>query len=146
MLALRSLAAALVLLSAVGAEAASVEVRTLNTAPGGNFVFDPPIVRINVGDMVKFTATDMNHSVNSVRGGIPSAAAAFASRRSVDYWLEFTVPGIYAYECTSHRSLGMVGLVIVGNDLSNLAAVRRIDLGEQLANQRLTALLAQVDR
>ncbi|MSP20312.1 MAG: pseudoazurin [Alphaproteobacteria bacterium] len=142
--ALRSLAAAIVLFSAAATQAATFEVKEVNAGPGGNFVFDPGIVRINVGDVVKFIATDMNDSVNSIRGGIPAVAAGFASRRSVDYWLEFTVPGIYAYECTSHRSLGMVGLIIVGNDTSNLAAVQKLDLGAQLANQRLTALVAQI--
>ncbi len=144
--ALRSLAAASVLLAVGAAQAATVEIKELNNGPGGTFVYDPGIVRINVGDVVKFIATDPNHSVTSIRGGIPGTAAGFASRRSVDYGLEFTVPGIYAYECTSHRSLGMVGLIIVGNDTSNLAAVQKLDLGAQLANQRLTALVAQIAR
>ncbi|MBM3507667.1 MAG: pseudoazurin [Alphaproteobacteria bacterium] len=123
-----------------------VEVKQLNAGREGTFVFEPGIVRINIGDFVKFAATDRNHQVTSVRGGIPAKAAAFNSRRNEDYILEFTVPGIYVYECTSHRSLGMIGIVIVGNDTSNLADVKKVDLNVPLANQRLTALVAQIGR
>lgn len=133
-------------LAAGAASAAVVEVKQLNAGTGGTFVFEPGIVRIGVGDFVKFTATDRNHQVTSVRGGIPPSAAAFNSRRNEDYILEFSVPGIYVYECTSHRSLGMVGIIIVGNDTSNLNAVKQVDLNVPLANQRLTALVAQIAR
>jgi pseudoazurin len=139
-------AAVLTLAASSAASAAVVEVKQLNAGQGGTFVFEPGIIRINVGDFVKFTATDRNHQVTSVRGGIPTAAAAFSSRRNEDYILEFTVPGVYVYECTSHRSLGMVGLIVVGNDTSNLDAVKKVDLNVPLANQRLTALIAQVGR
>ena len=128
------------------ASAAVVEVKQSNAGTDGTFVFEPGIVRIAVGDFVKFTAADRNHQVTSVRGGIPIAAAAFNSRRSEDYILEFTVPGIYVYECTSHRGLGMVGIIVVGNDTSNLNAVKQVDLSVPLANQRLTALVAQIGR
>jgi hypothetical protein len=40
----------------------------------------------------------------------------------------------------------MVGLIVVGNDTSNLDAVKKVDLNVPLANQRLTALIAQVGR
>ena len=35
----------------------------------------------------------------------------------------FSVPGIYTYKCTPHLSTGMVGVVVVGNDLSNMDQV-----------------------
>lgn len=139
---------AVVLALAVGtgaANAAEHEVKQLNSGAGGAFVFEPTILRIAVGDTVKFLATDRNHQVTTIRGGVPGQAQPFNSRRSEDFTFTFTVPGVYAYECTSHRSLGMVGLIVVGGDTSNLAAVKRIDLGAALANQRLAALTAQVE-
>jgi pseudoazurin len=133
-------------LAAGFAGAAEHEVRELNTGPGGAFVFEPMILRIAVGDTVKFLATDRNHQVTTIRGGLPGEAAAFNSRRNEDFAFTFTVPGVYAYECTSHRSLGMVGLIVVGADTSNLAAVKALDLGATLANQRLAALVAQAEQ
>ena len=36
------------------------------------------------------------------------------------------IPGIYAYWCTPHKSLGMIGFVIVGDDLANLDSIKSI--------------------
>ncbi|WP_254170506.1 plastocyanin/azurin family copper-binding protein [Roseibium polysiphoniae] len=38
----------------------------------------------------------------------------------------FDVPGIYGHICLPHYEWGMVGLIVVGNDLSNLKAVKKI--------------------
>ena len=40
---------------------------------------------------------------------------------------EFTIPGIYAYWCTPHKSLGMIGFVVVGNNKSNLEMIKNIN-------------------
>ena len=37
-----------------------------------------------------------------------------------------TIPGIYAYWCTPHKSMGMIGFVIVGDDLSNLESIKKV--------------------
>lgn len=36
------------------------------------------------------------------------------------------MPGIYAYWCTPHKSLGMIGFVIVGDDKHNLEQIKKI--------------------
>ena len=36
------------------------------------------------------------------------------------------MPGIYAYNCTPHYGLGMIGFVVVGDDTSNLEAIEKI--------------------
>jgi pseudoazurin len=126
------------------AHAEDYRVGELNAGPGGAFVFDPAIVRLAVGDTVTFVAVDQFHQVTTVIGGIPAGAEPFRSERNMDYTQAFTVPGIYVYECTSHRSLGMVGIVIVGDDVSNLDAVRGLDLGAPLANERLAAMVAEI--
>ena len=33
---------------------------------------------------------------------------------------------IYAYWCTPHKGMGMIGFVVVGNDKSNLEAIKKI--------------------
>ena len=44
---------------------------------------------------------------------------------NVDVEYTFTVPGIYAYQCTPHKAMGMIGLVVVGDDLSNLNQIKK---------------------
>jgi hypothetical protein len=34
-----------------------------------------------------------------------------------------STPGIYYYWCTPHKGMGMIGLVVVGNDLSNIEGI-----------------------
>ena len=40
----------------------------------------------------------------------------------------FKVPGVYLYGCTPHRNMGMLGLIIVGNDFHNLEKIKNIQL------------------
>ena len=36
------------------------------------------------------------------------------------YKVNFDLPGVYLYHCTPHGNMGMLGLVIVGNNFHNL--------------------------
>ena len=55
----------------------------------------------------------------------------------------FLIPGIYAYWCTPHKAMGMIGFVIVGNDLTNLDSVKSIKyLGKSKKIAKI--LLAQI--
>ena len=37
--------------------------------------------------------------------------------------MKFETPGIYLYVCSPHSIMGMIGLVIVGDDISNKDAI-----------------------
>ena len=52
----------------------------------------------------------------------------FKSKINKDVEYEFKIPGIYLYQCTPHKAMGMIGLVIVGNDKSNLAKIKKVKL------------------
>ena len=39
--------------------------------------------------------------------------------------LTFDTPGVYLYQCTPHASMGMIGLVVVGEDTSNIDAIAK---------------------
>jgi pseudoazurin len=57
---------------------------------------------------------------------VPSGVEKFKAKFSKDAEYTFTVPGIYAYWCTPHKSMGMIGFVVVGNDKSNLEDIKKI--------------------
>ena len=42
--------------------------------------------------------------------------------------ITFDAPGVYLYHCEPHGNMGMLGLVIVGNDLHNLKEIEKIKL------------------
>jgi len=52
----------------------------------------------------------------------------------------FKTPGIYLYGCTPHLNMGMLGLIIVGNDFHNLNEVNKIELS-YVANSVLNRLI-----
>ena len=44
------------------------------------------------------------------------------------YSVTFRLPGIYLYQCTPHGNMGMLGLIVVGNDFHNLEDIKKIEL------------------
>ena len=87
-------------------------------------VYSKKIVRININETVLWKATDKGHNVEFIKGAIPEGVENFKSKYNVDVEYEFTIPGIYAYWCTPHKSLGMIGFVVVGGDKHNLEQIK----------------------
>ena len=106
--------------------AADETIEMLNKLDKESMVYSKKIVRIDVGDTVFWKSTDPGHNVEFIKGGVPSGVEKFKTKFSKDAEYTFTVPGIYAYWCTPHKSMGMIGFVIVGNDKSNLEAIKKI--------------------
>lgn len=107
-------------------------------------VYEPGLVRVNVGDTVKWISSNPSHNVAFIAGAIPKGIAAFTSPMKKEVSYTFKTPGIYAYKCAPHLGMGMVGLVVVGSDKSNLAAVRATFV-PPVAKARLAPLLARIE-
>lgn len=102
-------------------------VKMLNKLEKRSMVFSQEIVKINSGDTVYWKATDKGHNVQFIsKGGVPDGVDKFKSKIGKDAEFTFTVPGIYAYWCTPHKSMGMIGFIIVDNDMSNLDSIKSI--------------------
>ncbi len=108
------------------AVAADQTVEMLNRLNKESMVFEPKIVRVNVGDTVLWKATDKGHNVEFIKKGVPDGVDKFKSKYNKDTSYTFKTPGIYAYWCTPHKSMGMIGFVVVGNDKSNLDAIKKL--------------------
>ncbi len=105
--------------------AADTTIEMLNKLDKEYMVFSEKIVYIDSGDIVFWKATDKGHNVEFVKGAVPTGVKAFKSKLNVDIEYKFSIPGIYAYWCTPHKTMGMIGFVIVGNDLSNFNEVAK---------------------
>ena len=110
----------------ISASAADQTVEMLNKLEKENMVFSKKIVNVDVGDTVFWKATKSGHNVEFVKGGVPEGVDKFRSKLSKDAEYKFEIPGIYAYWCTPHKGMGMIGFVVVGNDKSNLESIRKI--------------------
>ena len=106
--------------------AADETVEMLNKSGKESMVYSKKIVRINVGVTVIWKATDKGHNVEFIKGGVPEGVEKFKSKFNKDTEYKFSIPGIYAYWCTPHKNMGMIGFVVVGNDKSNLEEIKKI--------------------
>jgi len=106
---------------------ADITVEMLNKFNNEYMVYSKKIVRININETVLWKATDKGHNVEFIKGAIPEGVENFKSKYNVDVEYEFTIPGIYAYWCTPHKSLGMIGFVVVGDDRTNLEIISNIN-------------------
>jgi pseudoazurin len=139
------IAAALTLFAAP-AFAANFEVHMLNKgADGSTMVFEPALTKVAVGDTVTFIPVDKGHNAESIAGMIPDGAEPFKGAISKEVAVTFTVPGVYGVKCTPHFALGMVALVVVGDDLSNLDAAKAAKVSPK-AGQRLEALFSELGK
>ena len=106
---------------------------------GAKMVYSEDIARIDVGDTITWTPDSKGHNVEFIAG--PDGwKAPKKSKLSKEYSYTFDTPGIYLYQCTPHKSMGMIAVVVVGdgdNDISG-AKVR----GK--SKKKLKALLADL--
>ena len=106
---------------------ADVTVEMLNKLGDETMVFSQKIVKVDIGDTVFWKSTDRGHNVSFImKGGVPEGVDKFTSKIGKDTEYTFTIPGIYAYLCVPHKSMGMIGFVIVGGDLSNLVSIEKV--------------------
>ena len=107
------------------AVAADTTIEMLNKLDNEYMVFSKKIVYIDSGDTIFWKATDKGHNVEFIKEAVPTGVEAFKSKLNQDTEYKFSIPGIYAYWCTPHKTRGMIGFVIVGNDLSNFNEVTK---------------------
>ena len=115
-----------ILLISQSAFAADQTIDMLNKLGKEHMVYSQKIVNIEVGDTVFWKAKTKGHNVEFIKGGTPEGVEKFKSKINKDAEYKFNISGIYAYWCTPHKGMGMIGFVVVGNDQSNLEAIKKI--------------------
>ena len=110
-----------------GLFAEDTTVEMLNKIEKRSMVFSQEIVRINSGDTVFWKSIDKGHNVEFIsKNGVPEGVEKFKSKIGKDTEYTFAIPGVYAYWCVPHKTMGMIGFVIVGDDLSNLEDIKKV--------------------
>ncbi len=131
------------LLVSTTAYSASETIEMLNKSGNEMMVYSKKVVKINVGDSVLWKASTKGHNVEFIKNGVPEGVDKFKSKMNVDVEYTFTVPGIYAYWCTPHKAMGMIGLVVVGDDKSNIdkiKSIRFVGKSKQIATELIGSL------
>ena len=84
------------------------------------------VAHIDVGDTIEWLP-NVDHNVEFL-GGPDMNSLPEKSKFNVSYSVNFNTPGVYLYHCTPHGNMGMLGLVIVGNNFDNLKDIEEIEL------------------
>ena len=82
--------------------------------------FSPEVLTINSGDTVLWQPTTLGHNVEMIAS--PNDTS-FRSKLSKPVSLTFDKPGLYYYVCGPHRSMEMIGLIVVDNNFFNRDSV-----------------------
>jgi pseudoazurin len=101
--------------------AADTTVEMLNKRDdGAKMVYSEDITRIDVGDTITWLPTSKGHNVEFIAG--PDGwDAPRKSKLSKEVAITFDTPGVYLYQCSPHKTMGMIAVVVVGdgdNDIS----------------------------
>ena len=110
---------------------------------GAKMVYSEDIAYIDVGDTITWLPTSKGHNVEFIAApdgwDIPKK-----SKNNKEVAITFDVPGIYVYQCTPHKAMGMIGLVVVAeggevplNDVSKTKVMGK-------SKKKLKALLSEL--
>ena len=122
---------------------AEITIDMLNTREDGErMVYSQDVVNIKVGDTVKWLPKDGGHHVEFVAGpdSFEIPPKSYINR---EVSIKFDIPGIYLYVCSPHSIMGMIGLIVVGNDTSNKEKIASFDIGGK-GSKKLKTLLKDI--
>lgn len=121
-------ALSLLILAPSYAQAEEHVVQMLNRSkanPEETMVFEPAVVKAQVGDTVRFVLGDKNHNAETMSEIWPEGAEPFKGKISEEAVLTVTKEGVYGVKCLPHYGLGMIALVVAGSpDLEKLKAMK----------------------
>ena len=118
------LSAALIVLSSAAVFAETIKIQMLNVNEAGDkMVFSQELIRAKVGDVVKFVPTDKSHNAQSVKNALPDGQKKFKGKMNKEVEYSLTEAGLTAVVCQPHQAMGMVALIVVGNDVSNAQGI-----------------------
>ena len=109
---------------------------------GAKMVYSEDISRVDVGDTITWLPTTKGHNVH-IKAGPEGFELPKRSKMNKEYSYKFELPGIYFYQCTPHRGMGMIALVIVGEDTSNKDKIAKVKVVAK-AKKKLPELLSQL--
>lgn len=98
-----------------------IEVDMLNKRDdGAKMVYSLDIIDAKAGQNITWLPASKGHNVEFIAG--PDGwKAPKKSKLNKEVAITFDTPGVYLYQCSPHKSMGMIAIVVVGdgdNDIS----------------------------
>ena len=108
-------------LSAKAEEKEPLIIEMLNKRGKEKMLYGQDVARVEVGQTITWTPDSKGHNVQFV--SVPEGVEKVKSKLSKEFSYTFEQEGAYLYVCTPHASMGMIGMVIVGESDVNLDEV-----------------------
>ena len=108
-------------LSAKAEEKEPLIIEMLNKRGKDKMLYGQDVARVEVGQTVTWTPDSKGHNVQFV--SVPEGVEKVKSKLSKEFSYTFEQEGVYLYVCTPHASMGMIGMIIVGESDVNLDKV-----------------------
>ncbi len=124
------------------AYSADMSIDMLNKLGKEKMVYSVDVAEIDVGDTITWLPASKGHNVHFIAGPdgweLPKK-----SKNNKEVAITFDTPGVYLYQCTPHASMGMIALVVVGGDTSNLDAIAKAKVRGK-SKKKLKKLLGEL--
>ena len=104
----------------------TIEIDMLNKLGKEKMVYSVKVAKIDLNDKIIWKHISKGHNVEFI--GMPKGVKKFKTKINKKAEYEFKKPGIYLYQCTPHKAMGMIGIVVVGGDKSNLEKIKKVKL------------------
>ena len=108
-------------LSAKAEDKEPLIIEMLNKRGKEKMLYGQDVARVDVGQTITWTPDSKGHNVQFV--SVPEGVEKVKSKLSKEFSYTFEQEGVYLYVCTPHASMGMIGVVVVGNSDINIDEV-----------------------
>ena len=108
-------------LSAKAEEKEPLIIEMLNKRGKDKMLYGQDVAKIDVGQTITWTPDSKGHNVQFI--SVPDGVEKVKSKLSKEFSYTFEQEGVYLYVCTPHATMGMIGVVVVGESDVNLDKV-----------------------
>ena len=123
---------------------ATYDVDMLNKRDDGEkMVYSTDVLHVNLNDTVTWLPTTKGHNVEFIEAPESADLPKKPSKVNKEFSYAFNEPGIYLYQCSPHKSMGMIALVVVDGNLSNIddiASTRVVGKSKKKLKELLSSL------
>ena len=121
----------------------TVKMLNKNKETKKRMVYSQELVKIDAGKTIEWVATDKGHNVEMLAG--PDGYELPKKTKLGDnVTIKFSIPGIYLYQCSPHAAMGMIGIVVVGGDTSNMEAIKSKKVTGSKSKKKVKKLLSEI--
>ena len=121
----------------------TIEMLNKNKETKKRMVYSQELVKIDAGQSIEWVPTAKGHNVEMLAG--PDGYELPKKTKLNDpVNIKFTVPGIYLYQCSPHAAMGMIGIIVVGGDTSNMDSISSVKVTGSKSKKKVKKLLGEI--